>query len=171
MNAVSEKMFYKTEWTIRKFHTDEENAAWLTGDAAVQPYEIAEIEGNLLLNEGIQELIMLAMGTTGSPTAFNNANARIGVGDSSAAENATHTDLQAATNKLYKAMEATYPQRSNQTVTFRSVFGSTDANWAWNEFSVDNGGTALKNLNRKVSSQGTKAAGQSWTVDVAITFS
>jgi hypothetical protein len=56
-------------------------------------------------------------------------------------------------------------------VTFRSVFDGTEANWDWNEFGVDNGASAGKNLNRKVSAQGTKASGQTWTLKLDITFS
>jgi hypothetical protein len=153
---------YRTQWIITKYRDD---AAFDRG----QPYARSAIDGNLLLNEGIARLLNLLIG--GGGTVYDNTNARLGVGDSATAEAAGQTDLQAATNKLYKAMEATYPQISGQTVTFRAVFGSDDANYAWQEFSVDNGGAALENLNRKVSDQGTKASGQTWTLDLAITFS
>lgn len=160
---LADKLHYKTKWTIRRYASDD-------AFAADQPYDVSEIDGNLLLNEGIGELWDLAIGV-GTPTAFNNANARLGVGDSSAAEAATQTDLQAATNKTYKAMSASYPSRAAQTVTWRAVFASADANYAWAEFTVDNGATALKTLNRKVSAQGTKASGQTWTLDLQITLS
>lgn len=157
-----ETLHYKTTWIIEKFANDSDFQR-------MKPYEKVVIEGNLLLNEGITRLLNLLIGTTTNP--FNNANARLGVGDSSTAEAASQTDLQAATNKLYKAMDATFPSVSAQTVTFRSTFGSADANYAWNEFSADNGGTALENLNRKVSAQGTKASGQTWTLTLTITIS
>lgn len=163
MGAIQEGLKYKTKWTITRYASDD---AFLLG----MPFHVSDIEGNILLNEGIAELLDLACGL-GSPTAFSNANARLGVGDSSTAESAAHTDLQAASNKTYKAMSASYPQRSGQAVTWRAVFASADANYAWNEFCVDNGGTALKTLNRKVSAQGTKASGQTWTLDVTITLS
>lgn len=87
-------------------------------------------------------------------------------------EVATQTDLQASSNKLYKAMSATYPQVSAQTMTWRAAYGSAEANFDWMEYSVANGssGTA-KNANRKVSAQGTKVAGQTWTLDFTITLS
>ena len=114
---------------------------------------ISEVEGNMLLNEGIGEFLDLACGL-GTPTAFSNANAYIGVGDSVTAEAASQTDLQASTNKTYKAMAASYPSRSAQTVTWRAVFGSSDANYAWQEFSVANASSCTgKNLNRNVSNQ------------------
>lgn len=162
-NAVNDNFHYKTEWEIKKYISDEafEND---------NPFEIAKIDGNLLLNEGITELLKLLGGVTA--TAFDNTNAYIGVGDSTTAESASQTDLQASTNKTYKAMAATYPQVSAQTITFQSVFGTSDANYAWQEFTVANGssGTA-KNLNRKVSNQGTKVSGQTWTVQLTITLS
>lgn len=161
---IEETLRIKKLWTIRKY-ADE--AAY----QADQPFEVSEFEGNMLLNEGIAELLDLLIGA-GTPTAYSNANARLGVGDSSAAEAATQTALQAATNKLWKAMEATYPSRAGQTVTFRSVFGSTDANYAWNEFTVVNAADDTgDNLNRKVSAQGTKASGQTWTLDLSLTLS
>ena len=153
----------KTQFQVRKFQND--------GDySADRPYEVSEFEGNIGLNEGIAELWDLACGL-GSPTAFNNANAQTGVGDSSAAEAATQTDLQAAVNKTYKGMDASYPSRSAQTVSFRSTYGGTDANYAWNEFIVRNGATALKDLIRKVSAQGTKTSGQTWELTIQVTMS
>jgi len=145
----------------------EDDAAFDRGEH----FEQNIIEGNMLLNEGITEFLALLAGTGG--TAFSNANARLGVGDSTTAAAATQTALQAPTNKLYKAMEASYPTVTNQSIAFRSVFGTSEANFAWEEFSVMNGadeGTA-KNLNRKVSAQGTKVSGQIWQLDLTITFS
>lgn len=162
MSTLHDHIRYKTQWLIKKYADD---AAFAHDEA----FEEVVIDGNMLLNEGIQTLLDLGIGAAG--TAYNNANARLGVGDSSTAEAATQTDLQAATNKTYKAQEASYPGRANQTITFRSVFGSADANYAWNEFCVDNGAAAGKTLNRKVSAQGTKASGQTWTLDLSITLS
>ena len=125
---------------------------------------------NLLLNEGITALQNLLIG--GAETAFSNAAAYLGVGDDNTAAAAGQTGLQASTNKLYAAMETSYPAIASQTTTWRSVFGSGDANFAWAEFTVANGGSdASDNLNRKVSDQGTKASGQVWTLDLTITFS
>jgi hypothetical protein len=51
----------------------------------------------------------MTMIATLTGTGWNNANAFLGVGDSSTAEAATQTELQAATNRFYKAMNATFP--------------------------------------------------------------
>lgn len=148
------------------------------------PEESIEIEGNLLLNEGIQQFEDLTMiaavlsnQVAGNP--WSNANAFLGVGDSATAEAATQTELQAATNRFYKAMNATYPIRASQTVSFQSDFTSAEANWVWAEWSVTAGATVAsgagwttgtKNLNRKVAALGTKSTG-TWTLTGQVTFS
>ena len=163
MKAISDGIKAKTKWIIRRYKKGED---FQQG----RSFKTSEIEGNLLLNEGIAELIDLLIGVTA--TAYNNANTRIGVGDSNTAASAEQTGLQAVTNKLWKGMESGYPANASQKVTFRSVFGSADANYSWQEFTVVNSADdAGDNLNRKVSDQGTKASGQTWTVDLEITFS
>lgn len=105
-----------------------------------------------------------------TPTLFNNANTYLGVGDSTTAFAATQTDLQAATNKLRKGMDSGYPQQANNVITFRSTFGTSEANFAWNErgtFNASSGGTML---NRKVESLGTKTSAQSWQLTDVITL-
>jgi hypothetical protein len=102
-------------------------------------------------------------------TSFANANAYLGVGDSSTAFAATQTDLVAASNKLRKAMDATYPQRSNNVLTFRATFATNEANWAWNEWGVFNAAAAGTMLNRAVASLGTKTSAQTWQVTVTLT--
>lgn len=132
------------------------------------PYEAIEGDGNILVNTGIQLLLDLLIGAGG--TVFSNANAHLGVGDSTTAAAAGQTDLQAATNKFRQAMEATYPSRSSQTLTFVSAFGSGDANFAWEEWAIFNAASSGTMLNRKVQNFGTKASG-TWTLTVTITIS
>lgn len=129
-----------------------------------------DIGQNLLLNAGINTMLTQLAG--GAGTTYSNANARIGVGDSTTAAAASQTALQAASNKLLVAMDASFPTYgSSQQIVFRSSFTSGQANYAWQEFVVDNGGTALVALNRLVSAQGTKTSGQTWQVTVTITVS
>jgi hypothetical protein len=150
---------WQPKWTIEKYHS---------GDAT--PYAVETIDGNLLLTEGITELLKLLTGAAGT-TAFNNANARLGVGDSTTAAANSQTDLQAATNKTYKAMDTGYPTVANNVVTFKSTFAETEANYAWQEYVVDNGATAGKTLNRKVEAHGTKASGDIWVLTLTVTIS
>jgi len=192
---------------------------------------------NLFLNSGINEIWKLVCGNGGS--AFTNALATIGVGDSNAIsgtatggtattlvdtsknwtpnalvgqyvsivegtgvgqmrkitandatsvtvstwvtipdntskyviEDPTQTDLQAVTNKTYKAMDTGYPTSgTDQKATFKATFGSEDANYSWQEFVIKNS-TSLICLNRKVSNQGTKVSGQTWTLTVELSLS
>lgn len=135
-----------------------------------KPYEVIEGEGNCLLNTGIDEMWDLITGVvSGNDHIFDNSYAQIGVGDSSTAADASQTDLQAATNKTYKGMETGYPTSTSQKATFKASFGSTDANYAWNEWVVKQS-TSGKCLNRKVESLGTKSSG-TWTLEVSITLS
>lgn len=103
-------------------------------------------------------------------TPFNNANSYIGVGDSTTAFAAGQTDLVAATNKMRKAMDATYPSGASNVITFRSTFATGDANWAWQEWGVFNASSAGTMLSRKVESLGTKTSAQTWQFTVTLTF-
>jgi hypothetical protein len=104
-----------------------------------------------------------------SSTLFNNANAHLGVGDSATAFAASQTDLVAATNKLRKAMDATYPQRSVNVITYRSTFGTSEGNFAWEEVGVFNGSSANTMLCRKTQALGTKPSNQSWELTATVT--
>ncbi len=181
MKNTVDKVGWKTKWRVDKVRDADGSIAQklrqgMTMTEAMQLHKDSllgseEWTANIALNEGLEALIGLIAGI-GSETAWNNANARLGVGDSNAAENATQTGLQAATNKTYKAMDASYPQRTNQTCEWRATFGSTDANYAWEEYTVVNGADdSGKNLNRKISSKGTKSSGESWVLSLQITFS
>jgi hypothetical protein len=118
---LQESITMTKKWTVRRYENQQAfESGTPTPVVDAQTGEllpaVSEVIGNMLLNEGIGELLDLACGL-GTPTAFSNANAYIGVGDSTTAESASQTDLQASTNKTYKAMSASYPSRSAQTVT------------------------------------------------------
>lgn len=95
---------------------------------------------NLVVNTGGAIALDLIIGAGG--TAFSNANAHIGIGDSSTAPAVGQTDLQAAVNKLRKAMDATFPSRAGQVLTSQSTFGTGDANFTWNEIAWFNAAAA-----------------------------
>jgi len=168
MAKVADGLKLRSEWIIDRFEGNVTMQDIESGKA--KPIKTTRIEGNLGLNEGIQLLEDLLIGAGG--TVFNNANAYLGVGDSDTEESASQTGLQAPTNKLYKGMEASYPSRSSQTVSWRSLFGTGDANFAWKEFTVANGNSdSAVNLNRKVSDQGTKPDTQAWMLTLQVTVS
>lgn len=105
-----------------------------------------------------------------SPTYINASNAYLGVGDSTTAFVASQTDLQAASNKVRQGMDATYPTRSGAAVTLRALFGTSAANFAWQEWATFNAAAAGVMWQRKVESLGTKANTQSWQLTVTLTF-
>lgn len=168
-------------WLARQPRGGELQRTWLL-DAGVQPVTV-EVDGNLLMNGGAscQWQTLIGNGTTTagqSLTYFSNAQAAVGVGDSTTAAVATHTDLQAATNKLRVAMDATYPQHTDGTtaaslsIAFRSTFSTAQANFAWQEWAVFNsatGGTG-RMLQRKVESLGTKTSSSAWTLTVTLSL-
>jgi len=159
----------KKVWTIEKFREGEK-----------EPYAVEVFEGNLLLNVGITRHLNLMAGVAVDP--FSNTLTMIGVGSSNTAESASQTNLQASLG--FADMDATYPQISGQTITFKSTFGTGVGTGAWHELGIatvlngfhgaphgDINSTHATFLNRKVADKGTKAAGDSWVVTYAITFS
>lgn len=194
MQKVKTNMQLKAEWVITKFRglnpkeetllkygaPIEQFASRIYATERARPDILFTINRQLFehfrqmqigLNEGLAELIDIIIGA-GTPVKWDNTNAYIGVGDSNTAANSSQTGLLAVTNKLYKAMDATYPQRTSQTASWRSTFGSADANWAWEEYTVSNTNSdSGKNLVRKVESKGTKASGETWVLTLSIAFS
>ncbi|WP_298799979.1 hypothetical protein [Pseudonocardia sp. 73-21] len=146
------------------------------------PLDRCEFE-NLLMYGGMscifQSLIGNGSGAAGGAlTYFNNANAAIGAGDSTTAAAATQTDLQAATNKLRKGMDATYPLHTDgvtsasNVITFRSTFGTAEANFDWQEVGIFNSATAAtgRMLNRKTQAIGVKTSSISRVITATITL-
>jgi len=122
------------------------------------------------LNEGLQELIDIICGL-GTPIKWDASNARLGVGNSNTAADPSQTGLLGA-NKAFKGMDTGYPAMSSQTAEWRATFGTSEANFAWEEYTVVNAADdSGKNLNRKVESKGTKVSGETWTLSLKITFS
>lgn len=134
----------------------------------VPPYEVIEGDYNAFVDDGIINCLNLLIG--GGGTALNNTNARLGVGDSATAWATNQTDLQAAANKLRKAMNATYPLGTGtKTITFRSDFTASEAVWQWNEWGIFWAASGTSMLSRKVETFGTKANGPTWTLTATFT--
>jgi len=177
---LKDKAKGKTIWQIHKFYDPDGLIAKLSQQGAsiqelIEKFKdrfIGEekFEGNIFLNEGINLIWTLVCGGSGTP--FNNANSYLGVGNGSTSEDASQTGLQ-GTSKLYKKVDVGYPQYgTDQKAVWRATFGGTEANFAWNEFTVANGSsdTAI-NLNRKVVSKGTKTSGSTWILTLTLTLS
>ena len=161
--SLAEFLGHKTKWRIDKYANDADFAA-------KKKYESVEIDGNVLCNEGINELLTI-LGSASSGTKYDNTNAHLIVGTGDTAETAADTEVS-FTNGVKKAMENGFPTYGiNQKITFSSSYGGSDANQAWKEFGVLNASSSGKLLNRKVSDQGTKTSGQTWVLTLEITLS
>jgi hypothetical protein len=173
--SLTDKQLWHCHTRVEKFLGD---------DTMQEPYEVVTREGNLLLIGGasVQWQTLIGNGTTTAGQAltyYNNANAAIGVGDSTTAESHTQTDLQAAANKTRVAMDATYPQHTDTTgtvgsksIVFRATFGTSEANWAWQEWGLFNSASAGigRMLNRKVESLGTKTSAATWVITITLSL-
>lgn len=174
IRKITEQVSENAVWKIGRWASEEDKKTGkiYSKEEALKLFgapQFTEIERNLLLNVGINELWTILCSASG--TKYDNTNAQLGVGDSSVAEAATQTALQ-GTNTLYKAMLTGYPTYgTSQQAVWKSQFTETEANFAWNEFAVRNGATANKLLNRKVSAQGTKVVNQVWELTLTITIS
>jgi len=166
---------WKAKWKVEKFHGDSIDGT---------PYEVIEKEGNLLMHGGAsciwQTLIGNGNASSGQTlTYFNNSNAHIGVGNGTIAAAATQNDLQASAgtaNQIRKAMDATYPSHTDGTgagagtITFRSTYGTADANFHWYEWGVFNGVSGGRMLNRKQEDLGSKTSASTWTFSVSLSL-
>lgn len=172
MPGNHQPIIWKAKWRLEKFHGD---------NLDTEPFEVIDGDGNLLMYGGASCIweCLIGNGTSSSGTSltyFSNSNAALGVGDSTAAEAATQTDLQAATNKQRKTVDATYPSHTDgtssgsATVTFKATFGTSDANFHWQEWGVFNATSGGRMLNRKVTDLGTKTSAASWAFTVTLTL-
>jgi len=174
-----DKITWKTTWQLDKWRDptgeiEELSKKGLTIDKIVglHPKEFIEtlqFEGNVALNEGLQQLIDIICGIS-SPTLWDNTNARVGVGNSSTAAQATDAGLLGGST-AFASMDGGYPQRSSQTASWKGTFGDGTAEFAWEEFTIDNGAVGDINLNRYVTNKGTKGSGETWVLTVEIAFS
>lgn len=168
MTTLKEKGFWQANWMIKKW---QDEASYKDGK---DPYETVHIPNNGLANSGINELWTILCD---APTTqlFDDANAYLGVGESTDAFDATETNLQGA-SLVWVGMDAGFPTYgTSQKATWQATFGASVANQAWQEFAVanksDGGATTGVILNRKVSDQGTKTSGQVWQLTLEITIS
>jgi len=174
-----DKITWKTIWQLDKWkdpsrEVERLSKSGLTVDniTALHPdllKETTRFAGNVALNEGLQQLIDIICGIS-TPTLWDNTNARVGVGNSSTAADPTDTGLLGGST-AFASMDGGYPQRSTQVASWKGTFGDGVAEFAWEEFTVDNGVVGDINLNRYVTNKGTKGSGETWVLTVEITFS
>lgn len=174
--ALIEKVFEKAIWKIGRWASEADKKAGkiYSKEEAMRLFgapQFTEIEGNELVNEGINYLLTMIGTDAKTGTPWSNANANLIVGTGSGAADPTDTEAT-FTAGVKKTMEASFPTYgTSQKITWKSSYGSGDANQAWNEFGVLNTASSGQLLNRKVSAQGTKTTGQIWELTLEITLS
>lgn len=143
----------------------------------------AEAHGNLLTTGGVTLLTGLIIGAGGN--AFNNADAIVGVGNSTTTAVVADTALGAdnTANAWYQGADSANPTRSAGVITCIATFTTGNANFAWQEwcFAAGSGtitpgdhlsavSTSPIMINHKIQSLGTKTSG-SWVLTATLTLS
>ena len=146
-----------------------------------------ERDCNLIVIAGWAALLGGVAGTT-ITNKFSATQGRIGIGTATTAASSVQTTLVGDTGSgsttSYFALCGAAPTISTAqtpaTLIFTATFGTTVANFAWNEFGTDNwnaAGVTATGLganevffNRGVSAQGTKQSGQIWTATETLVF-
>jgi hypothetical protein len=174
------------EWMVEKYHAavfsdraEEIQEFWNEiKHGRMKPYEVLKAY-NVLLNTGMTEMWDIIKGTVSTNHIFNATDTKIGIGDSATGAQATDTDLLAATNKTYQAMDSGWPKTHTDDGAIgagafqsKATFGTSDANYAWNEAVVKNTNAAsLKCLCRSTTGWGTKTSAATWVATHTLTLS
>jgi len=179
-----------TRWLVERWDADA--VAWVrrrTGlvepdgavfrELGIASYRTTEHLGNAILSAGWTRVLNLVIGTAATQ-AFDATHTRIGVGDGTTAVTTADTTLTGSTNKYFKLVSgvgivAAGAGPPTTTLTFSASFGSSQGNFAWEKFGIDQGTSdgateVAPLLNAAVSDQGTKASGQVWTATAALSF-
>lgn len=150
----------------------------------LEPDEVLEAPGNLLVTTGLNRITNLIIG--GGGVALTHADAIVGVGTSTTAAVVGDTALGGdgnASTAYYQQADTSYPSQSGGVITCNCTFQSAVANFAWNEWcwadasgtltagnTLSGVGTSPILLNHKVQSLGTKASGSIWTLSATLTL-
>lgn len=173
--TLKERINHGSVWKITRHNSEEDKERkriYVPGLALEmfggQP-QFDVFHGNLLVNEGINEMWTVLCSASGNE--WNNADAVLIVGTGSGAAAAGDTEAT-FTAGVKVAMEAGFPTYgTSQKASWKSSYGSSAANQAWNEFGCLNNTTSGDLMNRKISAEGTKTAGQTWDLTLEITLS
>lgn len=147
---------------------------------------ITEEPGNLLVTVGLNLLTELLEGGGGTPFAHADAIVGVGAGTATALVGDTALGDDNTSNAYYQQADASYPTQSGGVITCQCTIGSSNGNFAWNEWCLATGAggitpgdhlsavaTGVTMLNHKVVSGGlgTKSSGASWIFTATVTES
>lgn len=165
----------QTRWATRRCQGQPEAADFAL--LGVRPYSTTEHLGNAVLQAGWARVLANLTSVPAATAIFDATHTRIGVGNGVTAANAvTDVDLSGG-SKWFQLVSGspTIGGTIPKTCAWSATFGTSDGNFTWSEFGIDNG-TASGNtvsaplLNRALSSQGAKVAGQTWTVTATLNW-
>jgi hypothetical protein len=166
-DAAQESQKFKILWTLEKWNKSEDHLAGMLPDETVYAPK------NLLVTGGINMMLSL-LTSIGNFTPYGSGTAQLRVGNGSTAAASGDTDLSGGSLDV-SAMDAGFPTVSVTTATWRATYGSSQANFVWNEVAVQNQsgsvGSFTRILNHKVQNFGTKASGSTWTLTLTVTIS
>jgi hypothetical protein len=181
----------QTAWTLRKADRDALFLLTRGEDVTISPETFAyygvkpysetqDDDCNLVTQAGWVAILGSIAGTS-IATKFGAAAGRIGAGTVATAAAYADAHLGGDGNsttawyKLVSSAPSISTGSSPPTLTFAATFGTSAGNFAWAEFGTDNGAADSNTvsgvfLNHGISSQGTKASGQTWTATETLTF-
>jgi hypothetical protein len=168
----------KTDILVRRWESED---AYANGGT---PYLVTSHENaNLITSAGWAALLGGVAGAT-IGTKFSGAAGRIGVGTGTGPAQVTDTHLSGDTGsgsttsyyQLVSSAPTINTSTAPATLTFQATYGTTVANFAWEEFGIDNfSGSSVTTIgtnsvffNHGISNQGTKVSGQIWQMTVTI---
>jgi len=181
---MNEGLRFKGIWQVEKFDAKVDRS--IAGEmerfwkeiksGRLKPHEVLET-ANVLLQTGMLEMWDLIKGT--SALHFNSTDTKIGICDDATAAAATQTDLIAATNKTYIAMDSGWPKTRTDDGALgygvfqtKATFATGDANYAWAEAVVKNtNGSSNKCICRAATGWGTKTSAATWVATHTVTLS
>jgi hypothetical protein len=156
----------------------------------ITPFSLTEAEHNLEVYTGLNNMLRLLIGAAVSAggTNYANGSARLCVGDGGGTvptAAVTDTALTATSNRYNQACDATYPSvpsggnnSASAILTAQSTFPTGQANFVWNEWAMDKGGSSGSGaiasgdmFNHKGVNLGTKTSAAAWALVATVTQS
>jgi len=151
---MKEQATHKTISIIRKYDEIKPKGMSLKEfEALYQPVEVRKIEGNALIEAGVDVLWALVCGDGGA-TSYGGANDTI--------------EVYIVDTWDAGTADGDYPTYgSDGKATWKASWTGSDGDGVWSKWAVTNG---AQHLNEKTEALGTKSGG-TWTLEVSITIS
>lgn len=157
-------------WDMFEYHGDEAMyESFREGDPAKYMSRHLHLGKNVILNQAYAVLHSIL---EGGADGHLGANAQIGVGNSNAAESATHGGLQGGST-YYQVVDAgpTHSGTNGEIATYVVTVADGDAEFNWQEAVMRNGDATETDLTRIIQDMGVKSPGLSRALQITATLS